>query len=209
MSNYNFIIKDEIAKGVLPDGTPFLIDSDKVELVNKFCFHLNWKGYIYTLTQKGFDNIRLHWLVLGYKSKPPFIIDHINRDKTDCRLCNLRIVTNQQNSMNRGLGKNNRSGYRGASYSKSNKKYLGRICINNKRIILYKSDNIVECAQAFNYGAKLLFKEYAGYLNDVPDASEEIKQEVYKRCEPYLYDSYVATNQVAISLSKKENFVNG
>lgn len=194
--DYGFKIDGDIAQGTLPDGTTFLIDKDKMELVSKYWFHLNWKGYIYTLkSQDKESNIRLHWLVLGYTEKPDFIIDHINRDKTDCRLSNLRIVTNQQNAMNRTLGKNNKSGYLGAFYSKARKCYIAKISINKKQIIVHTSQNIIECAQAYNYASQLLFGEFAGYQNEVPETSLEIKQMVEFKCQPYMDEALVATQR--------------
>jgi hypothetical protein len=61
----------------------------------------------------------------------PKEIDHINRNKRDNRIANLRAVTRKENQLNRGLNKNNTSGVKGvmaaqgkwmASYCK---RYLG------------------------------------------------------------------------------------
>lgn len=112
MRDYHFVIKDGCADGILPDGTHFLIDADMIPTVEKYGFHLNHKGYPYVpkfVTKT--NNIFLHWLVLGYTERPEFQVDHINRIKTDCRRCNLRPVTNQQNTMNRKPNKRNKSGY--------------------------------------------------------------------------------------------------
>ncbi len=46
------------------------------------------------------------------------IIDHINRDKLDNRLENLRWVTNSENQHNTGTSKNNSSGYKNVSLRK-------------------------------------------------------------------------------------------
>lgn len=48
-------------------------------------------------------SIRLHRLAWAfyYGSEPPVLIDHLNRDKTDNRIANLRGATHQQNSLNR------------------------------------------------------------------------------------------------------------
>lgn len=112
MKDYHFVIKDGCADGILPDGTHFLIDADMIPTVEKYGFHLNHKGYPYVpkfVTKT--NNIFLHWLVLGYTERPEFQVDHINRIKTDCRRCNLRPMTNQQNTMNRKPNKRNKSGY--------------------------------------------------------------------------------------------------
>jgi hypothetical protein len=56
------------------------------------------------------------------------ILDHINRDKSDNRICNLRILTNQQNLFN-----TNKKGY---SWHNVANKWISQIGINNKSIYL-------------------------------------------------------------------------
>ena len=58
---------------------------------------------------------RLAWLY-AYGCWPVNQIDHINRDKLDNRLCNLRDVPQSINQRNVGLRKDNSSGVRGVSW---------------------------------------------------------------------------------------------
>jgi hypothetical protein len=74
---------------------------------------------------------RLAWLYV-YGQFPDHQIDHINRNKSDNRLINLRAVTAQQNQWNHGIPKNNTTGYLGVSYYRLEKKYRARIVVNNK-----------------------------------------------------------------------------
>ena len=60
------------------------------------------------------------------------LVDHINRNKSDNRISNLRWVNNKQNCLNNSIRKDNSTGYTGIEYDKINKKYRGRISINNK-----------------------------------------------------------------------------
>jgi hypothetical protein len=59
---------------------------------------------------------RVAWyLTYGYW---PEMLDHINQDKTDNRLVNLRQCTSSTNNMNKGLRSDNTSGSRGVSFDK-------------------------------------------------------------------------------------------
>ena len=55
----------------------------------------------------------------------PIYIDHINGIPDDNRIENLQSVTNQENSMNRPMYKNNKSGYIGVYYIESTDKWYG------------------------------------------------------------------------------------
>lgn len=61
--------------------------------------------------------------VLGRKLVKEDVIDHLNRIGLDCRRDNLLLTTGKQNYENKSLAKNNKTGYRGVHYSKTNGKY--------------------------------------------------------------------------------------
>lgn len=54
-------------------------------------------------------------------------IDHINRNKADNRIENLRLVSVQQNSINTGRHKDNRSGIKNVSWHEAAKKWNVRL----------------------------------------------------------------------------------
>ena len=91
--------------------------------------HKEKRGYIViTINRKPYFAHRLAWLYIhGYMPKE---IDHINRDKSDNRICNLRSVNRSENNFNRNLQCNNESGVQGVSFYKSLNKW--KVCINYK-----------------------------------------------------------------------------
>jgi hypothetical protein len=63
----------------------------------------------------------------------PDCIDHIDRDKRNNRIENLRQVTFSQNQMNRGKQKNNTSGFKGVSWHSDISKWGASIKIDKKQ----------------------------------------------------------------------------
>jgi len=65
------------------------------------------------------------------------LVDHINGDKADNRIKNLRLVTNQQNLFNKSsLSKRNFSGFTGVFWNKKARKWQSGIWCNVKNIYL-------------------------------------------------------------------------
>ena len=77
---------------------------------------------------------RIIWLHV-YGEWPTQPIDHINRDKGDNRLCNLRLVTHKQNGINQGVRSNNTSGFRGVATVKG-RYFCAKVQRDGKRVCL-------------------------------------------------------------------------
>lgn len=71
---------------------------------------------------------RVIWF-LCYGELPRCQLDHINRDRADNRVCNLRIAYNNasDNNQNRAVGKNNTSGYKGVIWNPKNSRWIVRL----------------------------------------------------------------------------------
>ncbi len=87
------------------------------------------RGYRYHGTGgKLYISARLCWF-LHYGEWPDGEIDHINRDRLDDRLCNLRVVNRRENNLNRKP--QGRLKVRGVSMHKN--KYKVQRCINGQQ----------------------------------------------------------------------------
>lgn len=62
----------------------------------------------------------------------PSKVDHINGNKEDNRIENLRGCTNSQNCQNSGLRTNNTSGYKGVTWHKRLNKFQGAVMYQGK-----------------------------------------------------------------------------
>ena len=63
-------------------------------------------------------------------------VDHIDNDRQNNKLINLRFATTQENCQNAKLSSKNTSGTKGVSWNKKNNKWTAQICINGKTITL-------------------------------------------------------------------------
>lgn len=92
--------------------------------------HSHGYGYV-RVDGKSYLAHRLVWLLV-YREWPDEI-DHIDRDRMNNRLNNLRAVTRNENMHNQRMSKNNSSGYPGVCFHKQRNKYMANIGVNGKR----------------------------------------------------------------------------
>jgi hypothetical protein len=126
------------------------------------------------ITQYGYKQVRInkksylaHRIVfLLHKGYLPKTLDHINGDRVDNRIENLRPVTINQNQHNRKLNKNNTSGHKGVSWCKLTNKWKTSIKLEGKRINLGTFDNLEEAAEVVREAREELHGSYANHGDD-------------------------------------------
>lgn len=137
-------------------GTEILISTEDFEVVSKYCWHINNRGYVRanTKTINGTRNhVMLHRIISNaHKGQ---IVDHINRIKTDNRRENLRLVQPLINCLNRGPKSNANSKYKGVS--KQRNKW--QVYVNRKYIGLFATE--IEAAIAYDLNVAKVFGEFA------------------------------------------------
>ena len=88
-------------------------------------------------------------------------IDHINGNKLDNRIENLRICTQAENNRNRTKSSRNRSGFKGVSWDKLLNKWRAQITYNYETVYIDSFEDKVAAAIAYDNKAKELFGEFA------------------------------------------------
>lgn len=130
----NSIEEDNIVK--IPIG----LDCKQYAIVDKEYRYLDkYKWYLDNGYARGFINKRkvyLHQIILSTNSKAE-VVDHINRNKLDNRLDNIRLTTQSQNMFNSSIRKDNKSGHKGISWDKSKSKW--KVSIGNNFVGRFQS----------------------------------------------------------------------
>jgi len=85
--------------------------------------HVTWMGKVHKVHRLIF--------VMHHGYLPPEV-DHINGNRADNRIENLRAATRSENQCNRGALTNNTSGYPGVSWHKKSRAWLVRVMKNGK-----------------------------------------------------------------------------
>ena len=105
---------------------------------------------------------RLAWLYV-HGCWPEDQIDHINCNRSDNRIENLRESTQAQNTRNARIAKNNTSGYKGVSRHPNTTKWRARITYLRVEYHLGLFDTAEEAYAAYCAAAKRLHKEFARF----------------------------------------------
>ena len=114
-------------KKVMHPNKQYLVGQEVGSIHKTGYRHVTWMGKIH----------KVHRLIFllehGYLPKE---IDHINGDRQDNRLENLREVTRSENQFNKAMCSNNTSGFRGVNWHKHSKSWVVRVCTKGKTKIL-------------------------------------------------------------------------
>jgi len=145
-------------KILLTRGMVTMVDDEDFEQMNQWKWYCSASGYA-TRDVGGRKNKRHVWMHRLLNNTPEGLrTDHINQNKLDNRKINLRAVTGSQNGMNRGLNKNNTSGYKGVIWRNDIKKWRAMIKINYREVYLGCFKKIEEAVEARQRGEELLWK---------------------------------------------------
>ena len=139
------------------------VKNNKTNRILKHSNHRQGYKEIHLCKNGNVKSFKVHRLVgMAFLENPDNkpMIDHIDENKSNNNVKNLRWATNQDNQFNLGISKNNTSGYKGISYNKKLNKYKARICINRISQFLGYFETAEEASKAYEAKAKVLHGEF-------------------------------------------------
>jgi hypothetical protein len=96
-----------------------------------------------------------------YGEEVPEYLDHINGDKTDNRISNLRVASHAQNLQNMPTYKSNTSGIKGVYWRNADKKWAAQINTNGQRLFLGMYEAKADAVRAIKEARERLHREFA------------------------------------------------
>lgn len=105
-----------------------------------------------------YQSHRLAWLYVHGQIPP--MLDHINGDRSDNRILNLRPATNSQNCLNRGRRSDNSSGFKGVSFERSTGKWRANCSVDGKWKSLGRFETAEAASAAYEVAASVHHGEF-------------------------------------------------
>jgi hypothetical protein len=102
-------------------------------------------------------------IFMMFHGRWPIQVDHIDGDRSNNLISNLREANNAQNNRNTGLRSTNTTGFKGVHYNKLNKNYNARITVNYKNIHIGCFKTAEEAHEAYKRVASELHGDFARF----------------------------------------------
>lgn len=112
------------------------------------------------INNKTYKAARLVW-AFHCGEWPSKMVDHINGDRSDDRIENLRLATPRQNAQNRSLKAANSSGFTGVSWHSQHEKWWVRITVDGKTRSFGLYEDLAEACLVVINMRKQLFGDFA------------------------------------------------
>lgn len=106
---------------------------------------IGWCGKVYRAH-------RLAWFFV-YGTWPD-LLDHINRNRADNRLANLRIASKAQNSRNAAQRSSNKSGVTGVSYDAARGKWRASLVVDGRQVLAQRFDSVEDAKAAYKFAVQ-------------------------------------------------------
>lgn len=170
-------------RGKYGQGKYAIVDDDDFARVSKFKWHVLVDSRLHkpspssvvSAEKKTRKTIYLgRFITNAPKGK---VVDHINHNIFDNRKSNLRICTQSENTLNRRIPHDNKSGFKGVHFN--GYKWIALIGVNDKLKYIGGFENRIDAAKAYNEAAIKYHGDFACInvlINSKPLQSKDIKE---------------------------------
>jgi len=147
----------------------FNYDPETGDISNKITGHTyrsfrTYRNYVFvTIKRQKYSAHRVIWKMIYGEIPKGMSIDHIDLNKSNNRLSNLRVANRSQQGYNRAPQANTVTGYKGVCFDKSTGKYSARIRVETKRLTLGLFENVEDARQAYIEASKKYHGEFGRY----------------------------------------------
>lgn len=141
-----------------------VVDDIFYDYLNKWKWYFNGRYAVRTpLKNRGAKVIRMHRIIM--KAPDGLEVDHINGNRLDNRISNLRLCTHAENGKNQSLSRRNTTGYKGVKQASPNR-WQARIRVDGELLHLGLFKTKYEAAKAYNEAALRYHGRFAN-LNEL------------------------------------------
>lgn len=134
-----------------------IIDDFNADLFDIYSWkYLVSTKHVYTTIKR--KTVRLHRMLMN--AEPGQEVDHIDLNRLNMAMSNLRFCTRSQNVCNT-ISKGGAGAYKGVTWYNITKKWIAKIGINNKLIHIGTFHNAEDAARAYDTMARKLHGEFA------------------------------------------------
>jgi hypothetical protein len=104
---------------------------------------------------------RVAWALFYNQDPARSFVDHINGDKRDNRIVNLRLCEHRENCLNQRLRSDNKTGTKGVTWDRFQRNYRVGITVNQRRIYLGRFKTLAEAVAVAEHARPGLHGEFS------------------------------------------------
>jgi hypothetical protein len=157
-------------------GHAIQLDDSKVDDLCAYVWHVTSAGYVasnvdHPLKPGKRTLLLMHRRIMGLEFGDRRQVDHIDGDRLNNKLENLRLCNSQQNQWNQRLNRQSTTGLKGVYFVKRNNRWVAAMKIDGRDVTIGMFSDPMAAAHAYNKAAIAQFGEFA-VLNPVCGVTE-------------------------------------